>query len=89
MTKVVVLYVVLLALLALLDAIAISSLRSILNDFLIGARNRKSARCRSSGLFSGDIITCPTICVFACILYAVWYTKQIPLIFPNCNKRTS
>ncbi len=41
MTKVVVLYVVLLA---LLDAIAISSLRSILNDFLIGARNRKSAR---------------------------------------------
>ena len=41
MTKVVVLYVVILA---LLDAIAISSLRRFLNDFLIGARNRKSAR---------------------------------------------
>ena len=31
-------------LLALLDAIAVSDLRDILNDFLIGARNRKSAR---------------------------------------------
>ena len=31
-------------LLALLDAIAVSALRDILNDFLIGARNRKSAR---------------------------------------------
>ena len=41
MTKVVVLYVVILA---LLDAIAISSLLRFLNDFLIGARNRKSAR---------------------------------------------
>ena len=41
MTKVIVLYVVILA---LLDAVAISSLRSFLNDFLIGARNRKSAR---------------------------------------------
>lgn len=41
MTKVVVLYVVLLA---LLDTIAISSLRRFLNDFLIGARNRKTAR---------------------------------------------
>ena len=41
MTKVVVLYVVILA---LLDAVAISSLRRFLNDFLIGARNRKSAR---------------------------------------------
>ena len=41
MTKVIVLYVVILA---LLDAVAISSLRRFLNDFLIGARNRKSAR---------------------------------------------
>ena len=41
MTKVTVLYVVILA---LLDAVAISSLRRFLNDFLIGARNRKSAR---------------------------------------------
>lgn len=41
MTKVVVLYVVLLA---LLDAIAISSLRRLLYDFLIGAENRKTAR---------------------------------------------
>ena len=41
MTKVVVSYVVLLA---LLDTIAISSLRRFLNDFLIGARNRKTAR---------------------------------------------
>ena len=39
MTKVVVLYIVLLA---LLDTIAISSLRRFLYDFLIGARNRKS-----------------------------------------------
>ena len=41
MTKVVVLYIVLLA---LLDTIAISSLRRFLYDFLIGARNRKNAR---------------------------------------------
>lgn len=41
MTEVVVLYVVLLA---LLDTIAISSLRRFLYDFLIGAGNRKTAR---------------------------------------------
>lgn len=41
MTKVVVLYVVLLA---LLDTIAIRSLRRFLYDFLIGAGNRKTAR---------------------------------------------
>lgn len=41
MTKVVVLYIILLA---LLDTIAISSLRRFLYDFLIGARNRKNAR---------------------------------------------
>ena len=40
MTKVVVLYIVLLA---LLDTIAISSLRRFLYDFLIGAGNRKTA----------------------------------------------
>ena len=41
MSKAVVLYVVLLA---LLDTIAISSLRRFLYDFLIGAGNRKTAR---------------------------------------------
>ncbi len=41
MTKVVVLYIVLLA---LLDTIAISSLRRFLYDFLIGARNRKKRK---------------------------------------------
>ena len=40
-------------------------------------------------LFSGVIITCPTICIFACSLYAVWYTKQSPHFFPNCIKRSS
>ena len=41
MTKVVVLYIVLLV---LLDTIVISSLRRFLYDFLIGAGNRKTAR---------------------------------------------